>query len=573
MLALLAACAGENSTPTASDPSLSAGSVAGKRYIVVFKDNVVGIQAATDQMVATEGTKPDFVYSSALHGFAARMSDLSADNLRRDPRVNYITPDGVMRIDATQSPTPSWGLDRIDQRNFPLDNSYTYPNTAAGVHFYGIDTGILGGINGSVLPAPHADIAGRLSTGVDEITVGGKANDCNGHGTHTATTAAGTTYGVAKGATLHPVRVLDCGGSGSFAQVIAGIDWVTKDHQAHPGQQSVANMSLGGGLDPATNQAVRNSIAAGVVYSLSAGNSFGADACTQSPAAVTEGITVMAFDINDRIANFSNIGPCTDLGGPGVNITAGWIGSPTATNTISGTSMSAPHVAGAAMLYLSAHPGSTPAQVQAALVSNGTPGIIKGVGGGSFPANTPNVNLYMGFIGGGGGNNPPMAAFTYSCTTGLSCTFNGTGSSDDVGIVSYSWTLSGGNQVANTATFNRQFTGTKTFDLTLTVTDGGGLNNSVTHTVVVQGGGNQPPTASFTFSCSAANHSCNFDGSGSSDDVGVVSYSWQRTNGTVVGSGVTFNQVFPRAGTFKIVLVVTDGGGLTGSQTQTINVP
>jgi subtilisin family serine protease len=485
LLALVAACAGEdNTSPTAANPTFS-NLQGDKRFIVVFKDNVVGAQATTDQMVAAIGTTADYVYSSALHGFAARMSDAAAASLRKDPRVAYVDQDKPVHADITQSPTPSWGLDRIDQVNLPLNNSYTYPNTGAGVHFYGIDTGILGGINGTAT-TPHNDIAGRLSTGIDEITIGGKANDCNGHGTHTATTAAGTTFGVAKAATLHPVRVLDCGGSGSFAQVIAGINWVTSDHQAHPGQNSVANMSLGGGLDPATNTAVRNSIAAGVVYSLSAGNSFGADACFQSPAAVTEGLTVMAFDINDRIANFSNIGTCTDLGGPGVNITAGWIGSPSATNTISGTSMSAPHVAGVAMLYLAANPGQTVAQVNAAIVNNATNGIIKGVGGGAFPANTPNKNLNMQFIA-GGGNNPPTANFTFSCVAGHTCSFDGTSSSDtDGNIVGYSWTR--GNKttvIATTATWSRTFPRAGTIKINLKVTDNGGATGSVSKMVAI----------------------------------------------------------------------------------------
>jgi PKD repeat protein len=208
--------------------------------------------------------------------------------------------------------------------------------------------------------------------------------------------------------------------------------------------------------------------------------------------------------------------------------------------------------------------------VNSALVNNATNGKITG----SLLTGTPNKLLYMGFIGGGPPNNPPTAAFTYSCNASFLCTFDGTGSSDDVGVVSYAWTLAGGSQVASTATFNKQFSGARTFDLTLTVTDGGGLSNSITKTVVVSGGGsNQPPTAAFTETCSAANHSCTFDGSSSSDDVGVVSYSWRRPNGTVLGSGVTFNYVFPAAGNFKIVLVVTDGGGLTGSLTKTIAVP
>jgi subtilisin family serine protease len=556
LFVLAAACAGENSPTETAGPSFDAAAAGTKRYIVVFKDEVVGAQATTAQMLNAVGARADYVYGTAIKGFAAPLTSQALDQLRRDPRVSYIQEDRPVTINITQSPTPSWGLDRIDQNNLPLNNSYTYSNEGAGVHFYGIDTGILG---------THNDFTGRMAGGFDAI--GGGTTDCNGHGTHTASTAAGTTYGVAKKMTIHPVRVLNCGGSGSFAQVIAGIDWVTANHIA----PAVANMSLGsaGFVDPATNQAVTNSIAAGVFYSLSAGNSTG-NSCNNSPSSTPTATTVASSDINDARSWFSDTGPCVDIWAPGGNITAAWIGSNSATNTISGTSMAAPHVAGAAGLYLAANPGSTPAAINTALVNNATNGKITG----SILAGTPNKLLYMGFIGGGGPpNNPPTADFTYSCNASLNCTFDGTSSSDDVGVVGYSWTLSGGSQVNANPTFSRTFPSPRTFDLTLTVTDGGGLSHSVTKTVVVSGGGgNQAPTASFTFSCSAG-HSCDFDGSGSSDDVGVVSYSWQRPNGTVLGTGVNFNYVFPKAGTFKIVLVVTDGGGLTGSQTQNIPVP
>ena len=488
---LAAAACTDGSTPTdnSSSPLLAvhqapAGKAVPNRYIVVFKNRVGDVNGETRRVVAGDrAAVVHFVYEHALKGFSADLSPATVQALRSNPNISAISEDQVVHLDATQSPTPSWGLDRIDQVNLPLDNSYTYPNTGAGVQFYGIDTGILGGINGTAT-TPHNDFTGRLSTGFDAITAGGTANDCNGHGTHTASTAAGTTYGVAKQATIHPVRVLNCGGSGTFGQVTAGINWVTGDHD--PGENAVANMSLGGSADPTTDQAVRNSIADGVVYSLSAGNSFGADACTQTPARVTEGLTVMAFDINDRLANFSNIGPCSDLGGPGVNITAGWIGSPSAINTISGTSMSAPHVAGAALLYLAANPGSSVAAVNAAIVNGATNGIIKGVGGGAFPANTPNKNLNIQFIGGGGGNIPPVANFTWSCTASRQCTFNGTSSNDPDGtIVSYSWTRPNGAVVSTAPSWSHTFQRSVRVRLTLTVTDDDGATNAKTIQVIV----------------------------------------------------------------------------------------
>ncbi len=470
LLVFAAACAGENTTPTTSEPSLSAANSGAQRYIVVFKDQVAGTQATTDQMLATVGAKADFVYTSAIKGFASRMSAQSADQIRRDPRVKYIELDQKVSINFTQAPTPSWGLDRIDQNSLPLNNSYTYANEGAGVHFYGIDTGILG---------THTEFTGRMSNGVDEI--GGGTTDCNGHGSHTASTVGGTKYGVAKMVTIHPVRVLDCGGSGTFAQVIAGIDWVTANHVS----PAVANMSLGGGFDQATNDAVTASIASGVTYSLSAGNN-GGNSCVNSPASTPAAITVAASQINDTKASFSDTGTCVDIFGPGVNITGAWIGSNTATNTISGTSMAAPHVGGAAALYLSANPTATPAQVAAALISNASANKLTGNIG--LPG-TPNKLLYVGFIGGGGpGNQNPTAAFTYSCTAARLCTFNGTGSTDSDGtIVSYVWHVNKatGQTVGNGAIFSRSFPKARTFNMVLVVTDNQGGTNSVTHSIVV----------------------------------------------------------------------------------------
>ena len=465
LLVLAAACAGENTTPTTSEPSLAAANGA-KRFIVVFKDNVVGAQAATDQMLAAVGARADFVYGTAIKGFAAPLTSAAVDQLRKDPRVSYISPDGPVTLNITQTPTPSWGLDRIDQNNLPLNNSYTYPNEGTGVHFYGIDTGIFGG---------HNDFTGRMSNGFDAI--GGGTNDCHGHGTHTASTAAGTTYGVAKKMTVHPVRVLDCGGSGTFAQVIAGIDWVTANRVL----PAVANMSLGGSVDPPTNQAVTNSIAAGVFYSVSAGNNFG-NACNNSPASTPNATTVASSEINDAKSSFSDTGPCVDIFGPGGNITAAWIGSPNATNTISGTSMSAPHVAGAAGLYLVANPGSTPAQVNTALVNNATNNKITG----SLLTGTPNKLLYMGFIGGGPGNQNPVANYTFVCNASHSCTFTSTSTDSDGTIVSTVWKR--GNQPNNLGTgtpFTKNFGRAGTLQIRLTVTDNLGGTGTIVKTVVV----------------------------------------------------------------------------------------
>jgi subtilisin family serine protease len=300
-------------------------------------------------------------------------------------------------------------------------------------------------------------------------------NDCNGHGTHTATTAAGTTFGVAKAMIVHPVRVLDCGGSGSTSGVIAGIDWVTANHIS----PAVANMSLGGPPDPALDQAVAASVAAGVVYSVSAGNN-NTNACTQSPAREPSAITTGATNKTDKRAAFSNFGTCLDIFAPGVAITAGWIGSSTATNTISGTSMAAPHVAGVAGLYLEANPTATPAQVTSAITTNATLNKVVNPGAGSA-----NRLLYMGFIGGGGGNQPPVANFTFSCNASHVCNFDGSSSTDDVGVVSYVWKRGNGTQLGTGVTLTQTFPGTGNFVISLTVTDAGSLSNTKTVTVPV----------------------------------------------------------------------------------------
>lgn len=345
-------------------------------YIVVLKSSVANVDHVIDDFGTTQAVTVNFRYRSALKGFAGKLSASQVDALRRDPRVAYIEQDQIAHIVASQPSPPSWGLDRVDQRNLPLDATYVYNQTGAGVDVYIIDTGIR---------VSHVDFGGRAVPGVDEITPGGTADDAHGHGTHVAGTVGGTSYGIAKSVHLIAVRVLDASGSGTYSQVIAGVDWVTADHTTHP---AVANMSLGGPVSTALDDAVRASIADGVTYCVAAGNS-ATNASTQSPADVAEAITVGATDIADGFAWFSNYGSILDISAPGVSITSDWNTSNTATNTISGTSMATPHVAGSAALYLEANPTATPADVQSGLIASATSGVIGGI-----PSGTTNRLLY-----------------------------------------------------------------------------------------------------------------------------------------------------------------------------------
>ncbi|HKU75206.1 MAG TPA: S8 family serine peptidase [Pyrinomonadaceae bacterium] len=346
------------------------------QYIVVLKDNVGDVEgeAARLSLDFSGDRNGGHTYRHAIKGFSVRMSEQKALRLADDPRVAFVEEDGVVSLDAIQT-NATWGLDRIDQQNLPLNTTYEFNTTGTGVTAYILDTGIR---------ATHTQFGGRVVSGFTAINDGLGTNDGNGHGTHVAGTVGGSTYGVAKNVTLVSVRVLDSSGFGSFSGVIAGVDFVTSNHQA--GQPAVANMSLGGSASSALDTAVINSINDGVTYAIAAGND-GMNACDYSPARVSSAITVGATAMNDARSIFpvgaSNIGTCLDIFAPGSDITSSWNTSDTAINTISGTSMATPHVAGVAALFLETNPSASPATVTAAIINGSTPNKVTNAGTGS----------------------------------------------------------------------------------------------------------------------------------------------------------------------------------------------
>jgi len=352
-------------------------------YIVVLDDNWVGEKGKFSiapyiaaEMTAMHNGKLKHVYQHAINGFAAEMTPEEAEALSNDYRVLFVEEDGVVTADATQN-NPPWGLDRIDQRNRPLNAIYTFNWTGSGVRAYVIDTGIR---------TTHTQFGGRASNVFDAF--GGSGADCHGHGTHVAGTIGGSTYGVAKSALLRGVRVLDCNGSGSNSGVIAGVDWVRNNHIA----PAVANMSLGGGISSALDTAVNNLHNANVTIAVAAGNS-NTNACNSSPARAANAITVGSTTTTDARSSFSNFGTCLDLFAPGSGIQSSWFSSDTATATLSGTSMASPHVAGVAALYKQANPSASSTTIRNAIVNNATTNVVTNAGTGS-----PNRLLYSLFF-------------------------------------------------------------------------------------------------------------------------------------------------------------------------------
>ncbi len=359
----------DNTPPTHTMP---VGKPIPDRYLVIFKSTVTDPESEADNIIRGHGGKIHHRYRHAIKGFSASIPAAALPGIQHNPNVESIEPDATVQLNQVVSPQyqPTWGIDRIDQRTLPLNAQYPFNYTGNGVTAFVIDTGIR---------SDHIDFGGRaFTTGYTAILDGNGTNDCNGHGTHVAGTIGGTTWGVAKNVKLVPVRVLDCAGSGSLSGVVAGIDWAA----GTTNRPAVANLSLGSSKSTTVNAAVAGAYAKGISMVVAAGNS-NADACQYSPSSEPTAITVGATTNSDARASYSNFGTCVDVFAPGSNITSAWYTGTTATNTISGTSMASPHVAGIVALALQANPLATPANIARFIIDNATLGKVTSAGTGS----------------------------------------------------------------------------------------------------------------------------------------------------------------------------------------------
>lgn len=348
------------------------------QYIVILNKDVGSSNEFAQGIAKQHGGKVLQTYDAVVKGFAIYLPDVAGtafvEAMKKNPKVVSVENDTIMKVDATTQSNPDWGLDRIDQKNLPLDSAYSYLQTGSGTTAYIVDTGIL---------STHQQFSGRVLSGYTAISDGNGTSDCHGHGTHVAGTVGGSTYGVAKNVSLVPIRILGCDGSGASSNVIAGLDWILKNGK----KPAVVNMSLGGEANASLDSAVENLFNNGYVMVVAAGNS-NTDACSSSPARVSKAITVAATDSTDTRASYSNYGSCVDIFAPGSQINSSWIGSNTATKVLNGTSMATPHVVGVVAEMLQSTPTATPQTISNNLLNQASNNVVKN------PSGSPNRLLY-----------------------------------------------------------------------------------------------------------------------------------------------------------------------------------
>ncbi|MEO4181500.1 S8 family peptidase [Acinetobacter pittii] len=367
--------------PATTNSVLSSSEAKGiikNQYIVILNKDVGSSNEFAQGIAKQHGGKVLQTYDAVLKGFAIYLPDVAGtafvEAMKKNPKVVSVENDTIMKIDATTQSNPDWGLDRIDQKNLPLDSAYSYLQTGSGTTAYIVDTGIL---------STHQQFSGRVLSGYTAISDGNGTSDCHGHGTHVAGTVGGSTYGVAKNVSLVPIRILGCDGSGASSNVIAGLDWILKNGK----KPAVVNMSLGGEANASLDSAVENLFNNGYVMVVAAGNS-NTDACSSSPARVSKAITVAATDSTDTRASYSNYGSCVDIFAPGSQINSSWIGSNTATKVLNGTSMATPHVVGVVAEMLQSTPTATPQTISNNLLNQASNNVVKN------PSGSPNRLLY-----------------------------------------------------------------------------------------------------------------------------------------------------------------------------------
>ena len=435
------------------------------------------VPGLSQQLVRRHAGQLRYEYSRVIRGFSATLPPQAIEALSRNESVQRIELDRV--VEVTEAPVVStipWGLDRVDQSKLPLDGRFSNSGTGAGVHAYIVDTGIR---------PSHVEFGSRVSTGFSTIDDGHGFNDCHGHGTHVAGILAGATSGIARAVTIHPVRVFDCvGGGGTISSLVAGLDWVAANGE-RPG---VVNMSLvTDTLSPALNEASEQLVSLGFVVAVASGN-WSSNACDYSPASAPSVLTVGSTNRLDEQSPWSNFGTCVDIHAPGSAIRSAWFTSDTTYSVIGGTSMASPHVAGAAALYLQGHPSATPAEVASAIIGAASKDVLTELGAGSpnrmlmvtslssTPPSTPLPPVE---------NTPPTASFTFTCRASR-CTFDASSSTDNQGVVRYTWNFGDAALTSTSQTkTSHRYGKSGTFLVALIVTDDQGLSSGTARTVQV----------------------------------------------------------------------------------------